>query len=80
MERVSGHAVFIFLWSTSNGGIKFTDHADLVTTAMTPSSGSVVVSVVRSRLDTYKCATRLKFKARQSRHGSDCLVKNCSRL
>jgi hypothetical protein len=44
-----------------DGGVTYTDYADLVTTAPTPSSGSPVSSGAFASLDAYKNATHLQF-------------------
>lgn len=44
-----------------DGGVTFSDHADVVSTAPTPSSGTAVSSEAYASLDTYKGATHLQF-------------------
>lgn len=44
-----------------DGGSTFSDYADVVTTAPTPSSGTPVSSEEYASLDTYKGATHLQF-------------------
>ena len=44
-----------------DGGATFSDYAEVVTTAPTPSSGSPVTSEVYASLDAYRDATHLQF-------------------